>query len=222
MKHKKFFLLIFLLAALLLCLSACAQSETPEPQQETTVLKNPAEHVQFEQIYEQDPEANQDMEYAIITGVDASGETVWTHVTPKYPIGQDDMVAEVLYTKTQYVFCENGTLISLDIPTGAVLWENREFDGYGVCGMEAENGNLYFCGYLGTSFFAVDSNGNTLHKIVSFGTDYDWAHDIRMEGDRIVITLGLGPEAFRTPDGFIIHVNPDTYSFVPQLPDGDS
>lgn len=216
MKNRGLLFRISLCAAALLCLSACVKNNEPVPQTETTVAQKRAERVAFEQIWAYDQKQKRDVEFAIISGLDAAGETVWTHVTDKYPIAQDDVVEEVLSSGNQYIFCEYGTLVSLDIPTGEILWENSEFDGYGVCGMEADSGELYFCGYLGTSFFAVDKNGKTLHQIGSFGAEYDWAHDIRMDGDKIVITLGLGPEEFRTPDGFIVLVDPTDYSFVPQ------
>lgn len=215
MKNGKYLRLIALLTAVLLCLTACGGNQALEKQEEPAEAKISAETVRFEQIWKYDEELEQDVEFAIITGLDAEGNQVWSHVTDRYPIGQDDWVEEVLYLDDQYIFSESGSLISLDIPTGDILWKNSEFEGYGVCGMEAPSGDLYFCGYLGTSFFAVDNGGKTLHKIESFGEMYDWAHDVRMEDGKIVITLGLGPEEYRTPDGFLVVVDPADYSFVP-------
>lgn len=216
MVNRRFFRIIALLLVTMICLTACSQNMDSDPQKTEPVIKNKVEKVMFERIWKHDEVQDRDMEYAIILGLDTNGDSVWSHVTDEYPVAQDDVVAEVLSTQSQYIFCEDGTLISLDISTGEVLWENREFGGYGVRGVEADNGNLYFCGYLGTSFFAVDENGNTLHKIESFGADYDWAHDIRFEGDKIAVTLGLGPEELRGPKGFVILVDPNDYSFALQ------
>lgn len=216
MKNRRFSHMIAFLVAAVICLTACSQNVGSAPQKTEPIMKNKVEKVMFERIWKHDESQDRDIEYAIILGLDSNGESVWSHVTDEYPVAQDDVVAEVLNTQSQYIFCEDGALISLDISTGEILWENREFEGYGVWGVEADNGNLYFCGYLGTSFFAVDENGKTLHKIESFGAEYDWAHDIRLEGDKIAVTLGLGPEELRGPDGFVMLVDPEDYSFALQ------
>lgn len=216
MINRRIFRIIALLMAVVICLTACSQNVEPDSQTTEPTKKNKVEKVMFERIWKHDEAQDRDIEYAIILGLDSNGESVWSHVTDEYPVAQDDVVTEVLNTQTQYVFCEDGALVSLDIASGEVLWENKDFEGYGVWGVEADNGNMYFCGYLGTSFFAVDENGKTLHKIESFGAAYDWAHDIRLEGDKIAVTLGLGPEELRGPDGFVMLVDPADYSFTLQ------
>lgn len=216
MKNGRFFQILTLLMAAVICLAACSRRGEPEQTKETAPEKNQVEEILFERLWKHDEETDQDVEYAMILGVDANEEPLWSHVTRKYPVAMMDTVEEVLRTETQYVFCEYGTLVSLDISTGEVLWENEEFKGFGVWGIEAENGNLYFCGYLGTSFFVTDETGKTLHRIDSFGPEYDWAHDIRFEGDKIAVPLGLGPQELQGPDGFVAYVNPRDYSFEVQ------
>lgn len=225
MKNRRFSRIIALLVAAVICLTACSQNVEQDPQKTEPVAKNKVEKVMFERIWKHDAEQDQDIEYAIILGVDSNGKSVWSHMTAEYPVSQVDLVEEVLSTQTQYIFCENGSLTALDVSTGEVLWENKEFEGFSAWGVEANNGNLYFCSYLGTSFFAVDRGGNTLHKIKSFGTEYAWAHHIWMEGDKIAVHLELGPDELRGPEGFVMLVDPADYSFElqqnPEIPEAE-
>lgn len=219
MKNRRFAQIIALLLVVVICLTACSQKVEPDLQKTEPTVKNNVEEVMFERIWKHDEAQDRDIEYAIILGLDSAEEAVWSYITDEYPVSQVDLVEEVLITQTQYIFCEDGALKSLDISTGEILWENREFEGYSAWGVEADNGNLYFCSYLGTSFFAVDKDGKTLYKMESFGPEYSWAHDIRMEGDKIAVPLGLGPEELRGPDGFVMLVDPDDYSFALQNPE---
>lgn len=217
MENKKFFSLIALFTTLLFCLTSCVPNIEPDQQQNDPVATSAVEKVLFELARETDEEF-QDLEYAIITGVDAAGEVVWSHMSGKYLCAMLDTVEEVLCTDTQYIYCEEGTVVSLDIATGEVLWKNSEFKGYGVCGLEADDGNLYICGYLGTSFFVVEETGKTVHKIESFGEEYAWAYKIQMDRGKIAVTLGLGPEELHGPGGYVMLIDPVDYSFFLQSP----
>ena len=123
MVNRRFFRIIALLLVTMICLTACSQNMDSDPQKTEPVIKNKVEKVMFERIWKHDEVQDRDMEYAIILGLDTNGDSVWSHVTDEYPVAQDDVVAEVLSTQSQYIFCEDGTLISLDISTGEVLWE---------------------------------------------------------------------------------------------------
>ncbi len=213
MKNRKTVRIMALILACLLCLTACGKTETRQ-QEETAATENKVEHVQFELIVKLEEEQEEYCEFAIIMGMDSAGEPQWTHVTDRYPCTQVSRVEEVLCTQDQYVFVEDGTLVTLDMATGKILWKNSEFGGSGAWGTEGNDGNLYFCGYMGPVFFATDREGNTLSRIASVGQEYGWAHDIRMEGDKIAITLDLGPEDRYTPEGFVVYVDPVDYSFA--------
>lgn len=205
MRKRLIFKISVFLMAVLGCLTGCNQKDPTE-------TEPMVENVRLEHAWKQDEKGNT-LEFGIITGSDAAGNTCWTYISGNYPAAQMEAVSEVLCTDTQYIFCEHGTLKSLAFSTGDVLWENGDFSGTGISGMEADEGKLYFCGYTGTAFLALDNNGNTLHKIDSFGAGYEWAREIRMEGDRIAVTMELGPDAKPDPDGYVFLVDPRDYSF---------
>jgi len=219
MKNRFVFKIAALVITIMLCMgtfSSCAQNTEEEPLMVLPEEEISVEGIRFERIMKYDEEQDLYVEYAVIMGVASEDEVLWTHITDKYPCGQLDMVEEVLATGSQYVYAEDGTLVSLDCSSGEVLWKNREKTGYGVKGIEGENGDLYFCAYQGAAFLVVDSRGDTLHKIESFGQEYNWAYDIRMEDGKVAVVLEHGPSELRGPEGFVFFVDPSDYSFMSQ------
>lgn len=219
MKNRSVFRIAVLVSTIVLCIgifSSCTQNTEEEPQVVLPEEQSAVANILFERIQKYDEEQDLYVEYAVIMGMASEEEVLWTHITDKYPCGQFSMVEEVLVTDSQYVYAEDGALVSLDCSSGEVLWKNREIRGYGVKGIEGENENLYFCAYQGAVFFAVDSSGKILHKIDSFGQEYDWACDIRMEDGKVAVVLEHGPSELRGPEGFVFFVDPSDYSFMPQ------
>lgn len=218
MRNRFVFRIAVLMATIVLCMgifSSCTEN-TVEPPVSMPEAATLPESIRFERIMKYDEEQDLYVEYAVIMGMVSEEEVLWTRITDKYPCGQLDMVEEVLSTDNQYVYAEDGELVSLDLSAGEVLWRNRDIGGHSIRGAEGENGNLYFCAYQGVAFLAVDSSGNTLHKIESFGQKYNWAYDIRMEDGKVAVVMEHGPSELRGPEGFVFFVDPGDYSFMSQ------
>lgn len=139
--------------------------------------------VNFERFYEEF------YEYAILTGVDDSGNVIWTYQTDKYMGADLDRVNEIAIRDGRYYFVEDGTIIALNISDGTVIWKNDSFSGGSPSFTFGDDGTLYICGYYGPDFLAVDKDGNTLKRIDSFDSDYFWPYQIDYLGNRIAITF---------------------------------
>ena len=209
------FKITVLLIAVSLCVSmfsACNQNKTADHATEYFEKKEDIETVRFELVMNHDEEQDLYTEHAIILGMGPDNDVIWTHITEEFPCGQNSNVEEVVCWKNQYIFCAGGTLIALDSETGEKLWENEEFNGYGIHYLEGKNGHLYLCAYQGPAFFEIDQGGNMLHKIESF-EGYDWACDIQPAGDKIAVTMELSVYGDYQAGGHVFHVNLDDYSY---------
>ena len=209
------------LIVLLLCMCVCLHCAVPVSAAKPAKTGKKAAKVRFEQMMEYDKRQDDFVEYAVITGVTADKKPVWEHITDSYPCGQYDTVEEVINLGDRYIFCENGTLTALDTATGKVLWRNGDFDGVGIACCQGENGNLYLTAFQGPAFFEITPKGKTVHRIASFGNDFDWACDIEMVDGKVAVTMELGTENLQGPDGYVFHVDPDDYSveqqrYIPQ------
>lgn len=148
-------------------------------------------------------------EYAVITGVDSKGKTVWQHTTGQYDMAQLERVQEIgTYQKT-YLYNESGVITALDVETGAVKWRNKDFGGGQISYYIDDDGTLYICGYLGPDFCAIDANGKTLCRIESFNRNYCWASAIKKESKDIVC---VGLEGPRMGTHFYVNLKDFSYS----------
>lgn len=150
--------------------------------------------------------------YAVIQGLNENGKTIWTRKTDSYTGAQLSPVEEVYQTASRYVYAERGTLLCLDVQTGKVLWENRDFGGAGAVVCEGSDGTLYLAGYFSPHFFAVDKDGDTLCRIESFGDEYSWTETIFLGGSYANVIMDLGPEDYRGVNGYTVSVDLDDYT----------
>ena len=172
-----------------------------------TVSTGDAQHVLFERMYENGTE------YAVITGVDANGDTVWTHITDHFTATELSRTDEIGIHDSMYIFNAGGTITALDWKTGNVLWENSDFRGASTHACFDAHGNLYVCGYYGPHFFAVDGQGNTLSRIESFDANYGWADWIKLENNNVVsVSLANAAQEQAT-----FYVNLTDYSYFTNL-----
>lgn len=153
-----------------------------------------------------------DGEYAEILGLNASGEILWVYTTSKYPNGQLDTIAEIGMVGDRYVFCEYGAVVALDSATGSILWRNEEFIGGSPVFDIGSDGTVYLAGYLGPDFFAVDAQGNTIHRIEMMDMDYCWPISIRKVGDVVAVVFDMGPD-YETYESFLFHVDLTDFSY---------
>lgn len=150
-------------------------------------------------------------EYAIITGKDDSDSEVWSITTDLFECADSDVISEVGTNNGVYYYDEFGTIVALNLADGIELWRNSDFGGSAAAADFDDDGNIYICSYHGPDFFAVDENGNTLAKIVSFETDYFGAYEIEYLGDQVAVTLEWVPIASVSEAVFC--VNLDDYSY---------
>ena len=194
--------------------------------------------ITFIRKFAKDSETGKYQEYAVISMKDGKGNAQWTYTTGKYPLGAECCISPApdrnLYEDLdRFYFSENGTLVALDRKTGVVVWTNSDFSGL-VTGFEVgTDGTLYFCGYNGPHFFAVDNMGKTLHRIQSFGDGYSQASMIYANDKNIRVYLEWGPDkkfnanfydyTYNGPDysavsdyirDYVFLVNPRDYSYT--------
>lgn len=164
-----------------------------------------AKVVTFEMLYESG------LESAIIKGLDNNGNVVWEYRTDTYELCMLDSITEIGVYGDRYYFVENGTVVSMKIADGTIMWENSNFDGAGTDFEFGDDGTLYMCGFDAPDFFAVDKNGKTLARISSFSRDYGGAYKIEYLGDKVLVTLEIGYDDGR-PVTFC--VNLEDFSFA--------
>lgn len=144
-------------------------------------------------------------EYATIVCQGMDG-TYWTYETEKYEVGQYARVELLESTVNSININDGGTIVSLDITDGHILWENSDYQGSGsVCTMD-ENDNLYVAGTESPDLLVVDKNGKTLHRVGAFG-DYFWPYAMSIENDTLTIL-------FDCDDNAMVTVNINDYSYT--------
>ena len=127
------------------------------------------------------------MESAVITGKSSAGEVIWTHETGTYACAELARVSGLTMTGDTYYYIEDGAVVALDLATGSVAWENREFGGAAVSFALGEDGTLYLCGYYGPDFFAVGEDGDTIHKIDTLDSQFYWPYAMEYQEGQILI-----------------------------------
>jgi len=148
--------------------------------------------------------------YAVLTGLDADGNVVWSHETDTYMVAQVDLVEEIGVCGGRYYYIENGIVKTRDLATGDFLWESEDTMGAGVHTAFGDEGELYLCGYFGPDFFVIDRRGETLCNIPTFDEDYWWAYKIDLTGDSAIVSME------GTPSGNVeyVKVNLKDYSYT--------
>ena len=187
--------------ALLLCgllaLSACivpsggssdpqgggSAPDAPEP--EPAPAAPEAVQVTFEHIHKDA------REYAIITGFSAAGETMWTVQTATYDLAQLARVTDIGIYGHKYYYVEGGTIVTLSLADGSVIWKNGEFGGGSPHFAMGPDDTLYISGYLSPDLFVVDAEGNTLYRKDHFKDGYNWPYLLELSGDTLTITYEM-------------------------------
>lgn len=204
------FKVLSLLLVLVLLLSACAESDSDRRRRDDDDDEEPTVSMQVQTIQFQ-REYGEDKEYAVITALDAEGETVWQLETQHYDVAQLDSVTEIGMWNDRFYYSEGGTIVALNRETGEMLWENDEFQGYPV-GKDAclilEDGTIVATGFFGPDLAVVDKDGKMLAYLGTYDEDIYWPYEVVMEDGMIVITFE------GTPDGsgeVKLTVDPETW-----------
>lgn len=190
--------------------------ETSQPE-ETQIAEPEFPYVAFERTVDFDGPDGEMCEYAVISRYDENGNISWSFETKHYSLEQVPTISPLSSSNGRYCYCEDGVVICLDEETGKVLWKNPNFGGYGAHGCIGEDGTLYLSAYSGPYFFAIDSNGRTIHKIETFDEEFFWPYDIAKVGNQIAVTFEGGPEELwndeKAENGFVFLVNLDDFSY---------
>ncbi len=137
-----------------------------------------------------DPVFQENEESAVITGYDANGFQVWQHTTGSYTAAQLSQVGEIGIYGGRYYYYEGGSVVTLSLVNGCVIWKNEEFSGASAqAAYDETEGILYICGYFGPCLMAIDFEGNTLHRLEDAPHGYMWYGNPILEGDAIVLTV---------------------------------
>lgn len=185
-------------------------------------LQGSATTIQFQHI--KGPDQDNGIEYAekaIIVGLDADDNPIWTHLSSvKYDGYQLDQLDRLGYINNRYYYVDEGTLVILDAATGEIIRKTPDFgDGctdYDISG----NGRIYSCCYLHKPFTETDLDGNVLKTFESFGEEYSWATEIDVRDGYAYVKLSLGPEPY-PQDGYLFRVDLTDYSYM-RIDDGNA
>lgn len=181
-----------------------SQTEAPEKIQEEEPVQKKNISVTLEIHYSKE----QQMEYAEITGSDEEGKQIWSYQSNMFMRTELEQISEIGIYGENYYFIEGGTVVSLRVEDGTVVWKNEDYRGNET--KFCFYGNIfYLCGYYGPDFYAVDIEGNTLNRIENFSPEYYWASDIQYTNDQVIVTMSGSEDG----QGGIFAVDPETGSY---------
>ena len=154
-------------------------------------------------------------EYAIISGVDAKGNTHWSYTTDHYDLAQLYRVNPMDLRDQLYYFNDDRTITALDLQSGQVVWKCES--GGSIIDKSSytfgKDGTLYYCGYLGPDFCAVGADGTLLQRIEQFDTEYFWANRIEVDNTRAIISFEMGPDGYREDNEYQFYVDINNWSY---------
>ena len=173
---------------------------TQANQEETAELPTFPETEYTEPLPELSPDAYQvvynitaegEEESGIFQGIDPDGSLVWTYETRHYPLAQLPQITPAGRFQDRYYLIEGGTVVALDIVSGAVLFENREFQGRPCedAMLIDRYGYLYLCGFDSPDFFAMDPQGRTVKRIDRLSDQYIRPKRIQEENGQLVVYM---------------------------------
>lgn len=151
------------------------------------------------------------MEYAVISGVDAQGNVLWSYTTERYEATELSRVESIGKRGELYYFNDSGTITTLNIQTGDIVWSNPDFGGANISFAFDIDDNLYVCGYYGPDFCAIGQNGETLRRIEQFDNAYFWPVGITIEESQAVVSFDEGSDGYGM--GYKFYVNLLDWSF---------
>ena len=174
---------------------------------QVSVTDPPAQQIHREGIQFEHSTAN-GMESGTVTCYDAGGNVLWQYVTAAYECAQCERVTGLSSRNGYYYLVEDGTIITLDVTTGEIVWKNSEYKGVALEKGYAfdEEGRLYICGYMGPDLFIVDKNGQSLYREDAFSDNFFWPFELYLKDSNTLTMHFEGTPDYRE-DGQWINVD---------------
>lgn len=161
--------------------------------------------VSFETEYAETEIENMSNVYAVMKGLDESGNTIWERKTDQFSaVGAG--IQTIGEHEDRYYYEEGGDVVALDRNTGEIQWRTSA----GVLNTSVafgDDGSLYIGCYEGIDFVAIDRNGNILCTIDHLSDDYVDVIDIEYLGDQVAVTL------YDETDPPVYLINLDDFSY---------
>ena len=234
MNSKRFWALtlgLLLLFSLSACASAPKAAETPEPSETPEITATPeptseptatpeptpetspshiVTEVTFERFYDGGDE------YATMTAVNASGDTVWSLTTDRFEAAQLDFTHDIGIAGDMYVFIDKNGVNALDLDTGAPLWTNKEFNGAPVedaIVIDEKNERIFLSGYFGPDLFICNFAGQTLGLVDMVAPEYFWPVALELVDDgHVSITYEADDNGDGNPHTVIVNLSDYSYA----------
>lgn len=170
------------------------------------------ENIKFESQYEKryNPEYNMDTTYqfAVVSAYKGNGKLAWKYQTPSFQAAELDSVYEIGQKENAYYLYQGGSIASLNVSDGSVLWETDAIFGFGnsLLGEDC----IYLTGYYGPDFSVLSYDGKLVKQINTLDPNCYWAYKI--EGmDNIALVYLEGSESLS--QDAIFEVNLTTWEY---------
>ena len=174
----------------------------------------PVAQVTFEREYTQEGDAT--LERALITGLTEDRTVVWSVETEGYPAAQLTQCNEFGLYGDAYFYMEGGSLIKLNLSDGSIVWRCQ---CQGSPSSEAilfgEDGCIYYSGYYGPAFAAIDENGNLIKMLDEMDIPYYWPYKLAFTAEGEISIFFEGSDSGR---GGVVNINPQTFEYYISQP----
>lgn len=173
----------------------------------------PVTQVAFEREYVN--EGMQTLERALITGLTDAGDIVWSVVTDGYPAAELPSCNEFGIYQDAYYYMEGENLTKRRLSDGGVVWSCQ-------CGgspapeaiLYGYDGTIYYSGYYGPVFVAVDCDGNLIKMLDMPDIPYYWPYKLKFTADGEISVFFEGSDS---GSGVVVDINTETWEYyVPQ------
>jgi len=123
---------------------------------------------------------------ATVIGKTEDGIEVWRYETEERTIG-DAYPFQLLGIHNDMFYLNNeGVMITLDLMTGEVIWQNKDSD-FGISYAFDEEGTLYLSSYWGRELIIIDKEGNTINIVENLDYSYSFPNMMEVKNDKVYI-----------------------------------
>lgn len=152
-----------------------------------------------------------DMDHAVITGINGKDEVVWQNVTEEYETSEVPSITGLMILADSYFYVEDGNVVRLNKETGVEYWRNTELEDRVADKAWAHEGEtFYFAGADEADLFVMSMHGQTIKRIRNLTEYFEEPYRLTLRDGRILIAYK------KTPTGkpALVSVDPEDYSSV--------